>query len=225
MSTHPDLPPGSRCVRNVRRDFAEWHRGRPRYALWALDVDVPALQQRMHAAQAHLDGLLLDGYRRQPHVTLSLCGFPSAEPRHADDFGAAALEAQLAALRAARPAPFEIGIGALDSFASAPYLTVNDTDGRIAALRACLAAGDLNRPDGRYTPHVTVGLYADAWPAEAVRPRLASFAPGAALRLRVGGIGLFGYAAADIGGPLARIADYDFASGMLRWHDALPFSC
>lgn len=225
MHPHPDLPPdGGRCIGNVRRDFAEWHLGRPRYALWALDVDVPAVRQRMGAAQEHLAGLLLDGYQRQPHITVSLCGFPSAAPRHADDFGAAALHAHVAALRRAWPEPFDIEIGALASFASAPYLAVSDAGGRIAALRACFAAGDHNHPDGEYVPHVTVGLYADAWPMAGVRPRLDAFAAGAPLRLRIGRIGLLGYAAADIGGPLARIADYDFADGVLHWHAPPPFA-
>ena len=72
-------------LRNERRDFPEWHLGRPHYALWAVDVDLPDVRQAVAGAEAHLDGLLLDGYRRQPHITLALCGFPTAEPQHPDD--------------------------------------------------------------------------------------------------------------------------------------------
>ena len=69
-------------LRNERRDFPEWHRGRPHYLLWAIDTDLAAVRARVVAAQRALDGLLLDGYRRQPHITLALCGFPArgAEP-------------------------------------------------------------------------------------------------------------------------------------------------
>jgi hypothetical protein len=42
---------------------------------WALDVDTPELRQAVSRAECHLSGLLLDDYRRQPHVTLDLCGF------------------------------------------------------------------------------------------------------------------------------------------------------
>ena len=208
-------------LRNVRRDFSEWHLGRPRYALWALDVDLAPLRQRMRAAQDHLAGLLLAHYHRQPHVTLSLCGFPSEAPRHADDFGAEALQAQLAALGQARPRPFDIEIGALASFTSAPYLTVRDERGGIAALRACLADAHPLAGGCAYTPHVTVGLYAYAWPVPAVQARLASFACGAPLRLRIAGISLMSYLAADIGGPLQRIARYDFDSAALCWQHEL----
>jgi 2'-5' RNA ligase len=211
-----EIAAGGLTIRNVRRDFPEWHLGRSRYALWALDVDVAPVRQRMQAAQSHLAGLLLDGYHRQPHITLSLCGFPSDAPRHADDFGAEALRAQLDALRQARPGPFEIDIGALASFTSAPYLSVHDEGGHIAALRRCLASGDVSALDGAYTPHVTVGLYADAWPLSAVQARLESFACDGPLRLCVAGVSLMAYAAGEIGGPLGRMADYHFGGGALR---------
>lgn len=214
--------PDGLTLRNEQRDFPEWHLGRPHYALWALDVDVPAIRQRMAIAAAHLSGLLLADYRRQAHVTLSLCGFPSACPQHTDDFGAAALATQLAALRKARPCAFDIEVGALASFTSAPYLAVQDAGGHITALRECLAGGSLKDDGDPYTPHVTVGLYADAWPMPAVQARLASVAGAEALRLRVSGISLLSYASARIGGALACMARYDFQSETLRWTDNRP---
>lgn len=215
--------PDGLTLRNEQRDFPEWHLGRPHYALWALDVDVPAIRQRVAAAEGHLSGLLLADYRRQPHVTLSLCGFPSACPQQADDFGAAALAAQLATLRQAQPRPFDIEVGALASFTSAPYLAVQDAGGQIAALRECLAGGSLNDFYGAYTPHVTVGLYADAWPMPEVQARLASFAATEVLRLRISGISLLSYASAQIGGALACMARYDFQSETLHWTASQPY--
>lgn len=209
---------------NVRRDFPEWHRGRRCYALWALEVDVPAVVARVLAAQGHLAGLLLDGYCRQAHVTVRLCGFPSDSPRQADDFGPEALGIQLAALRQARPRPFEIDIGGLSSFTSAPYLTVSDGGGNLAALREALFSGFDGDPGGHYTPHVTVGLYADAWPLPAVRARLRGFKIDELLRMPVTGISLLSYAAPEIGGVLTRIGHYDFASATLRWNGSPLFS-
>lgn len=215
----PFSTPDGLTLRNAQRDFPEWHLGRPHYAVWALDVDVPAIRQRMASAARHLSGLLLADYCRQPHVTLSLCGFPSACPEHADDFGAAALTAQLAALRQAQPRPFDLEVGAQASFASAPYLAVQDAGGHIAVLRDCLAGGSLKEFGDPYVPHVTVGLYADAWPISAVQARLTRFADTEALRLRISGISLLSYASAHIGGALACMARYDFQSETLRWTD------
>ena len=108
----------SHTLENVRRDFPEWHRGRAHYLLWAIDVDAVAVRERVAGASAHLADLLLDGYRRGPHVTLALCGFASAasENMRFDEVGVAYIEAQAAALRLARVPSFAIDIGALDSF-------------------------------------------------------------------------------------------------------------
>lgn len=213
------LPSNERTLRNERRDFPEWHCGRAQYALWALKPDCAALDARVQAAQAHLAEWLLDGYRRQPHVTLGLCGFLSAAPTRDDDFGAGVLQSQLSALRQLRPAPFGIQIGGLDSFTSAPYLTVQADAAPLRALRQCLAGNAaINTPQDQYRPHVTVGLYGDDWPLSVLQDAFGHFAHCEALPLHIRGIQLLSYAAREIGGPLQLLADYDFAQGNLRWN-------
>ncbi len=209
-----------RTLRNERRDFHEWHRGRPHYLLWALDVDTPPLRARLAAAQRALDGLLLDGYRRQPHVTLALCGFPATGPSTAtDEFDQRLIAAQLAALQAAAPAPFALEIGGLESFSSAPFLSVHDAGGALATIRRCLHA-DAPHPQGDYVPHVTVGLYADVWPTAEVARRFQALAATPRLHCRITRLSLMGYAAADIGGALFTLADYELATRELRWRSA-----
>ena len=105
------------ALASAQRDFVEWRKERTHYAVWAIDVDTPALRAATAAMRAHLADNLLDGYRRQPHVTLHLCGFPSASPRCNDDYPGAALQRQIAALQAAGPAPFTLEIGSPASFA------------------------------------------------------------------------------------------------------------
>ena len=199
-------------IENVRRDFPEWHRGRPHYALWALDVNTAPIRDAMAAAAAHLDGLLLDGYRRQAHVTLALGGFPCDTPQHADDFGPEALARQLAALEASGVEAFTLHVGRLASFTSAPFLAVHDTSGGIARLRRALT-GNTTEPGGPYTPHVTVGLYAGAWPTAEVLPRLDAFDAGPPLSCTIEGVSLMRYAAPDIGGPLETLGRFRFGHG------------
>ena len=199
-------------IENVRRDFPEWHLGRPHYALWALDVDTAPIRAAMAAADAHLGGLLLDGYRRQAHITLALCGFPCDTPRHADDFGPAALARQLAALEASGIEAFTLQLGRLASFTSAPFLAVHDVGGGIARLRHALT-DSAAEPGGPYTPHVTVGLYAGAWPSTEVLPRLDAFEAGPPLCCHVDSVSLMRYAAPDIGGPLETIGRFRFGHG------------
>lgn len=227
MTSHARFVAAANTLGNVQRDFVEWHGGRPRYALWAVDVDVPAVAERVLAADRHLGTLLLDAYRRQPHITLALCGFPQALPRRRDDFGPAQLAAQLAGLRKLGGGPFRISVGGLSSFTSAPFLGVDDTDGGIARVREGLAAGDARRredhPDGGYAPHVTVGLYAGSWSTAEVVSRLNAFGRHEALVLRVERLSLMSYAAHDIGGPLAVAAEFDLADGRLRVRDGALF--
>jgi 2'-5' RNA ligase len=209
-------------LRNERRDFPEWHLGRSHYALWALDLDSAAVRQRVHAAQRHLADYLLEGYCRQPHVTVGLCGFLSAAPEHADDFGPAALQVQLTALRQLPPAPFGLRVGGLDSFSSVPYLGVQADAGALELLRQCLASAGMNATAGHYTPHVTVGLYAGVWPLSELQTQFDRFTDHGELRVPVRGISLVSYAASEIGGPLTTLADYDFARDNLRWTESLP---
>ncbi len=210
-----------RTLQNVRRDFPEWHLGRPAYALWALDVDTPAVSQAVAVAARHLDGLLLDGYHRQAHITLALGGFPTPAPTHPDDYGPADFEAHVEALRAIELAPFEIDIGGLASFTSAPFLHVSDPDGGIGRLHQALGG---ERPEGRYIPHVTVGLYSGAWPTAEVLPRLHALAALPPVRCHIERVSLMRYAATEIGGPLATLAEHDLASGRLLWREKSPFS-
>ena len=214
-------PRAERTLRNEQRDFTQWHRGRGHYALWALLPDCVALEQRVQAAQARLSKWLLEGYRRQPHITLGLCGFPSTCATQDDDFEATVLRRQLDALRELRPAPFGITVGGLDSFSSVPYLAVQAQAADLGSLRQCLATNAaINTPPDRYTPHVTVGLYAGAWPLSTLHAAFDRFTVNAPLHLEISAIQLLSYAAAEIGGPLQLLANYDFASGSLRWEDS-----
>ena len=232
MST-PTIPPSvfaharaaflaaGHTLENVRRDFPEWHLGRRRYALWALDVDLTPVRAAVAKAARHLDGLLLDGYHRQPHITLALCGFPTPDPIHPDDYGPAALDAQLAALQAACITPFQVEIGTLASFSSAPFLTVADIDGGIARLRHALT-GERPEPGGPFTPHVTVGLYRGAWPTAELIRQLDAFDAPPPFPCPIEGLSLMSYAAAEIGGPLDTLAEFSFAKQRLLWRNGGP---
>jgi len=216
-----NLIEGSHTVCNVRRDFPEWHLGRSPYVFWALDVDFPAVRAQVARAGEHLADWLLDGYYRQPHVTLDLCGFPCAVPGRADEFSPALLERQCLALRTACVPVFEIEVGGLASFSSAPFLKVSDRDGQIVAVRECLAMDGQFRLFGEYIPHVTVGLYGGAWPAGELGASLAGFPAGDNANCRIERISLMSYQPSEVGGPLNCLADYWLASGEMRWHGAL----
>jgi 2'-5' RNA ligase len=129
---------------------------------------------------------------------------------HADDFGPELIQAQLQAMQRLGLASFEIEIGGLDTFTSVPYFTVHDASGQLAALRACFEKRGTHSVANHYVPHITVGLYADAWPLTAVQARLKNCGLPEPVRVLVRGISLLSYQAAVIGGPLTCLASYAF---------------
>lgn len=203
-------------MRNQPRDFTEWHRGRAPYVFWGLLLDCPALRLPLAQAAAWLDGLLLDGYVREPHVTLDICGFPSSFPAEADEFARDLIDGQITRL-ASGPGPFSIRVGALDSFTSAPFLTVFDVDRGIADIRECLAENGRHRLFGEYVPHVTVGLYRDAWPLPDIATRLAACPMTDDLTIPITQVDLLAYAPSVIGGGLTRLGSFDLVTRRMHW--------
>jgi 2'-5' RNA ligase len=201
---------------SLQRDFVEWRKARTHYAVWAIDVDTPSLRAAIAALRAHLADNLLPDYRRQAHVTLHLCGFPATVANLDDDYPAATLQAQIAALQAAAPAPFALEIGSPDSFTSAAYFSVDDCAGGILATRRALAGG--RHPDETfpYTPHVTCGLYRREFPLAALIQHMAACDTGLPARLQIDRLTLMAYEAAIIGGPLTNLCEFDLATRQIR---------
>lgn len=207
-------------IKNVRQDFSAWHQGRPHFALWAIDVDFPAVRQQVQAANQHLAGLLLDGYYRQPHITLGISGFLSDQPQCTDNYSASDLQADISALKSACIRPFEIEIGSLASFSSAPFFHIHDSGNSLHALHQILhSISDGER--AQYVPHVTVGLYSDTWETKLIDRRLHAFPQGSVTSCLISRISLMCYHAPEIGGSLLTIADYDLQHGMLQWRQPL----
>ena len=209
-------------IKNVKQDFHDWHQGRSRYVLWAIDVDFPTVRQQVAVACQHLDRFLLEGYCRQPHITLGISGFLNQKSQHADDYTASSFEADLAALRNADIQPFKVEISTLASFSSAPFFHVSNPGNSLHKLHACLhsVTSDANF---QYVPHVTVGLYSEAWPAQTVSDHLDNLQQKCVTSCLVDKISLMSYAASEIGGQLTTIADYDLARAEIKWHQAPLF--
>ena len=194
-------------IKNVRQDFQHWHHGRLRYAFWAIDVDFPAVRLQVRAAEQHLEKFLLQGYCRQPHITLGISGFLANKLLHADDYVASNFAAQLVTLKHLQMHPFEIEIGALASFSSAPFLHVSDPSNNLQKLHMCLhlLASDAH---SQYVPHVTVGLYSESWSTKIVGNHLDNFPPDFVTSYLIKKISLMSYMAAEICGKLSHLCNF-----------------
>lgn len=197
-------------------DFSDWHQGRRCYAVWAIAADTPVLTAAVDGLKAQLAPWLLPGYRRQPHITVALGGFPAPARQRADDYSPACLAAQVAALERAAPPPFSLELGPCATFASAPYLAVGGDGPSLLQLRQALLDSHPERDDFPYTPHLTLGLYDDTYPLAPMQARLQGLAPGPGLVLPVHHLDLMTYAADTIGGPLHTAARFDLQQRRLE---------
>jgi 2'-5' RNA ligase len=159
------------------------------------------LRQQVEAAQRHLSDFLVFPYHRQPHVTLFACGFWVDSGCYDDDFSNEQYRAQLRALTTARLPVFSIEVDGLDSFQSAPYLAVRDPTGGLTQIRSVLSDVTCEIARSTYTPHVTLGLYSNAFPAATVLERFAVF-PSSPVTVEVTHITFATYEARHIGGAL-----------------------
>ncbi|MET4163285.1 2'-5' RNA ligase [Marinobacterium sp. MBR-111] len=188
------------------RDYPEWHFGRQMYCVWTLPVRDRLVLERLQAAQQHLLPWLHQNYRRQAHITLFVCGFDALVQHRDDDFTRQAQQLQCEALEMLAQASFSLQIGGLDSFASAPYLQVNDPEGVLAVLREQLETINPEVRQADYVPHLTVGLFQQALSWSQLQARINSFNRAESLTLRVSELELSCYRASELFGPLARIA-------------------
>lgn len=195
------------------RDYPEWRRGRIAYAVWAVMLDIsahPAVLARYQVLQTLLaqQGWLLSGYVRQPHITVHVCGFAAETSRYDDDFTAAHYQQQCAALQQAQPRGFTLEIGGFGSFASAPYVQVQDPEGGLAALRSALALGGDEWRETPYHPHLTLGLYGQRIATTDVAEHMTPFLTMPPLSLPVRQLELLHYDSRVMGGALQVIETF-----------------
>lgn len=181
-------------------DHPDWHHGRQDYSVWLIELGVE-VSQKVAAAREHLSPFLITPYRRQPHITIFVCGFLADAPRYDDDYSAEQFGRHAQLLREAAVKPFTVEIGGLNSFVSAPFLEVADPEGGLDRVRALLSSKGKEIGRSAYTPHITVGLYSGAFPGSLVNERISSF-PKDPCKLAVDRITFATYEAWEMAGAL-----------------------
>lgn len=142
------------------RDYPEWHLGRQNYALWYLEINDQKLVDYLDALRAHFSEFLLEANLRQFHVTLFICGFLTQKTKtYSDDFSFREFEHQSEMLKKEDIASFRLKIGSVDSFTSALFVEVQDTENILFQIRQKLGLVSNEIAALDYYPHITLGLY------------------------------------------------------------------
>jgi 2'-5' RNA ligase len=185
----------------IRRDYVEWHHGRTIYGLWLIELGAEELYLKVEAAREHLSDFLLKPYHRQPHISIFICGFLADTTSYEDDYSAKQLHIQAELLKNAHIKPFVIEVGGLNSFASAPFLEVQDLQDGIKRVRAILSMTAKEAGRSSFTPHVTIGLYSQAFPSRVVTEKISTF-QNKPIRLAIDRLTFATYDAREITGVL-----------------------
>lgn len=142
------------------RDYPEWHLGRQNYALWYLEINDQKLVDYLDALRAHFSEFLLEPNSRQYHITLFICGFLTHETElYSDDFSLSEFEQQREILRKENFSSFQLKIGSVDSFSSALFVQIQDTENILSQIRQKLGLVSNEIAALEYCPHITLGLY------------------------------------------------------------------
>jgi len=141
------------------RDFVEWHKGVKYFGFWAIEVTDLASLEKIGRYQKHLAHRLHLNYSRQPHITLFASGLMSDDNLHQD-----IILKQIDQISKKNLHSFKLQLSHCDSFATCPYLTVDDSFCHLRTIKKCLNQDSKeNDNPTQYTPHVTLGFYDKAY--------------------------------------------------------------
>ncbi|MGR0303995.1 2'-5' RNA ligase family protein [Acinetobacter beijerinckii] len=170
------LQTSSQLIKTEIRDYPEWHHGRTDYALWYIEIDQPALVEYLNAIKTDFSDFLLTSNQRQYHITLFVCGFLNTHPSpYNDDFSAEQFSQHIKSINTLQLEPFELELTTIDSFSSALFIQIIDQQKILEKIRSQLALVSKEIAALQYCPHITIGLYNDAWSSDLVLERIKSF--------------------------------------------------
>lgn len=174
----------------------DWHQGIPWYGFWAVLVDDIEWLAALRAAHQHLQAYLLPGYARQAHITISASGL-----LHPAYFSSPHYNQQKRRLKANKPSTFSVQAMHLDSFLSAPYLAIDDSDGHLLSLRSLLGCIKADDEPLKYCPHITLGLYHRSIPCTDMIRQFQAFSLPQLPSLNVTEIAFCRYKTSQLQGP------------------------
>ena len=170
------LQASTQLIATELRDYPEWHHGRSDYGLWYIEIDQPELIRYLDQVRTPFSNLLIPSNQRQYHITLFVCGFLTVDShKYDDDFQIAQLNRQIDLLKQLQLKPFELEITQIDSFSSALFIQIIDREKILEKIRSQLALVSNEIAALQYCPHITIGLYDDAWSSDLVLERIKSF--------------------------------------------------
>ena len=191
------------------RDFVEWHKQIKYYGFWAILIDQPQCVERFFQARHFLKYYLLPGYKRQPHIKIWAAGLMD-DAYLSEEQIAAQIESVQTAME---KEPFSLSLANINSFTGSPYLEILDRDGKIGQIRDVLQSSYIEDcPPSQFTPHITLGLYQDAYPTSDVADKMRCFQCASPFNFQVNKISFCAYQTNKIQGTIRALYHVDLNS-------------
>ena len=198
-------------VPTAAQDYPEWHKGRQRYAVWYLEIQQPEVLAYLEQLRRQFSGLLFAPNTRQFHITLFVCGFLHQHKRYDDDFTYQQFNAQLQQLQLLNLAPFKLKTGKINSFESALFIEIEDSEQALQQIRQQLSPCSGEIAPLSYCPHITLGLYSHAFNSGEVFRR-ADEIQQRSFELEIRQLTFGTYAAQQLQGPLLAYQQFNLGN-------------
>lgn len=194
----------------------EWHKGRTKFGVWALELNDMPLQTELQKIRRRFDDYLLTNNREIEHITLFASGFLENNCTESDEVDRASVEQAVARLSSVDIDPISIQLDRLASFGSALMIPVDGDLGGIMTLRSALAGDDKENRTAPFVPHCTIGLYRSVFetPVLLERMRQQQFT---SCRVVADTLSFLYYDPKVIQGPLQRLVSVNLRNRRERW--------
>ena len=202
-----------RTVATRKKNFYEWHKNRLKYYFWAVGVNASSIESRLVEAKEHLSSYLLRKYDRMPHVTIYVCGFMVGNRQLIDDYDDQLFAQHLSVLEKMDLSPFNLNVFGVNSFTTAPFLEVVDSNDNLGVIRNALISVRSEDRHVEYIPHITIGLYSGHFCCREVGDLICGIGSYDALNIKVNSISLMSYDSRDVGSVLRVEHDVKLESG------------
>ena len=159
-------------IATLQQDYPEWHLGRTEFSLWYLEIHAPALLAYLSQLRQQFADILLQPNTRQFHITLYICGFWNAQHSASDNFSVQQLQEHQHQLQQLKLQKFRLKTSHINSFESALFVEIEDPDQVLTQIRQALNLCSNEIAPLEYCPHITLGLYREAWLSDIVLERM-----------------------------------------------------
>lgn len=155
----------------LNHDYQEWHKNRPYFGLWYIEIDNPMIVDYCQTQQTYLKEFLNPNYNRQFHITLFVNGFWVKDKWYNDDFDEEDLNQQIYLLRSLNLNKFNLKLTNFHSFDNCLSIQISDNE-YLTSIRKILQSAHNEISPSHYIAHITLGFYRERFLKQTIMEKI-----------------------------------------------------